>query len=374
MSNTLTSLAPTLFTAAKQVAAEPFGVIDAIDARFDDKRVAKGDTVTVPVAPVRVASDFTPNNVATAGDDAVASSIGVQITKSRKVSWNLTGEQQRSLENATIDNDWVSQLVKQGMRTLRNEAEIDAAVAVKVGASRAYGTAGTTPFSADLTALTNARKILQDNGAPLADLHYVGDTSSGLNLRNLGVIQQAYAAGSDQERRTGVFQRQFGFVLTESAGIATHTPGTGTGYLVNGALAKGATSIAVDTGTGTVLAGDILTLAGDTNKYVVTGALANNTITIGAPGLRVAAADNTAITVGAAYVANIAMERSSVVGIMRPPLMPANANILQLPISDDKGMTYLMLDISQYGQRSWELHLAWGFKAINSEFASLVLG
>jgi hypothetical protein len=59
------------------------------------------------------------------------------------------------------------------MRTLRNEAEIDGCLAVATGASRAYGTAATTPFASDLTALTNARKILQDNGAPLADLQFV---------------------------------------------------------------------------------------------------------------------------------------------------------------------------------------------------------
>jgi hypothetical protein len=43
-------------------------------------------------------------------------------------------------------------------------------------------------------------------------------------------------------------------------------------------------------------------------------------------------------------------------------------------ISDQFGMTYLMLDIAQYGQRTWELHLAWGFKAVNGEFISLLLG
>lgn len=376
MANTLTALAPTLFSAAKQVAAEPFGVISALDARFDDKRVAKGDTVLVPVAPIRSASDFTPGNVASAGADATASSIGVQITKSRKVSWNLTGEQQRSLENATIDNDWVSQLVKQGMRTLRNECEADAALAIKVGASRAYGTAGTTPFASDLSALTNARKILQDNGAPLADLQFVGDTSAGLNLRNLSVFQQAYAAGSDEERRTGVFQRQYGFVMTESAGIGVHTKGTGTGYLVNnsGGYPVGTTQITVDTGSGTIVAGDVITVGSDTNKYVVVADLANNVVTIGAPGLKVAAADNAAISVGNNYTANMAFERSACVGIMRPPLIPENPTISQMAISDPMGMTYLMLDIAQYGQRSWELHLAWGFKSVNGEFSSIVLG
>lgn len=376
MANTLTALAPTLFSAAKEVANEPFGVVAAIDARFDDKGVAVGDTVTVPVAPTRAASDFTPGATAPAGADATATSVGVQITKSRKVSWNLTGEQQRSLQNATIDQDWVSQLIKQGMRTLRNECEIDAALAVKVGASRAFGTAGTTPFASDLTALTNARKILQDNGAPLADLQFVGDTAAGLSLRNLGIIQQAYQAGSEEERRSGRILRQFGFQINESAGIGVHTKGTGSGYLVNnlGGYAIGTTAITVDTGTGTILAGDVITIGSDTNKYVVVSALASNVVTIAAPGLRVAAADNAAITVGNNYTANLAFERNACVGIMRPPLVPANPTIQQMAISDQMGMTYLMLEVAQYGQVSWELHLAWGFRSVNGEFSAIVLG
>lgn len=376
MANTLTALAPTLFSAAKEVAAEPFGVVSAINANFDDKRVAKGDTVSVPVAPARTASDFTPAATAGAGTDATATTTGVTITKSRKVDWNLTGEQLRSLQNGGTDQDWVSQLIKQGMRTLRNECEIDAALAIKVGASRAFGTAGTTPFASDLSALTNARKILQDNGAPLADLQFVGDTSAGLNLRNLGVIQNHYQAGTDEERRSGVLQRQFGFMPRESAGVGTHTKGTGSGFLVNNGAgyAVGATAITVDTGSGTILAGDVITFAGDTNKYVVASALASNVVTIATPGLRVAVADNTAITVGNNYAANLAFERSACVGIMRPPLVPENPTIQQMAVSDPLGMTYLMLEIAQYGQVSWELHLAWGFKAVNSEFSAIVLG
>src|SRR6266404_61462 len=250
MANTLTSLAPTLFSAAKQVAQEPFGVIPAINTTFDDKGVAKGDIVTVDVAPARSAVDFAPGAVTTTGDDSVAGSVAVQITAAKKVSWHLTGEQVRSLQNATINQDWVKQLVVQGMRTLRNLAEIDAATALKQGASRAYGTAATTPFATDLSSLTNARKILQDNGAPLSDLWYMGDSNSGLNLRNLGIFQQAYQAGSDAERRSGDFLPQFGFKIKESAGIGLHTKGTGASYTSTTAgFPVGTTQIPLITGT-----------------------------------------------------------------------------------------------------------------------------
>lgn len=381
MSNTLTALAPVAYSAAKEVAAEPFGVIDAIDTSFDDKGVAVGDTVYVPVAPTRSTASFTPANVPSAGTDAVATSTAVLITASKKVSWNITGEQERSLQNGESDKDWLAQLLKQGMRALRNDAEAAAWLAASVGASRAYGTAATTPFATTLDGMTNARKILQDNGAPLVDLQLVVDTNAGLNLRNLGIIQQAYQAGSEEERRSGKLLRQFGFNIRESAQVTTHTAGTAASATTDAAgYAVGATTLTLaSAGTGTILAGDVITFAGDTNKYVVVTGDADvsngGSIVIAQPGLRIAmSAATKAITMVATFTGNLALERSAVVGIMRPPIMPANPTINQMMVSDDKGMSYLMLDIAQYGMRSLELHLAYGFKTVNPEFSAIVLG
>lgn len=376
MPNTLTALAPVLYSAAQVVSAEPFGVIDSIDARFDDKRVAAGDTVKVPVAPMRTVSSFSPAMTPTAGDDAVASSVSVGPLTFDKVSWHLTGEQELSLANGGNDLEWVRQMLAQGMRALRNKAEIAAATAIKQGASRAVGTAGTAPFATNLDVLAEARKVLQDNGAPLADLQFAMDTAAALNLRKLGIFQQAYAAGSDQERRTGQILPQFGFRITESAGIGLHTKGTGASYVTSGSTAAGVTDIALVTGTGTVLAGDVVTFAADTaNKYVVgTGVSAPGTISLNRPGARVTIPTSNALTIGNNYTANLAFERSAVVGIMRAPMIPANPTINQMAISDERGMTYLLLDIAGYGMRTWELHLAHAFKAVQPEHIALVMG
>lgn len=374
MANTLTAVEPTLYSAAKEVANEPFGLIDAINSNFDDKGVAKGDTVDVPIAPTRSASDFTPAATTASGSDATATTVSVSITKSRKVSWHLTGEQIRSLENGSINQEWVKQLVQQGMRTLRNEAEDDAWAAAYVGASRATGSAGTTPFASTLGDLTAARKILKDNGAPMSDLQCVMDTNAELNLLNLGVVQNAYQAGTAEQMRSGNLARHFGFQLRTSQAISTHTKGTGTSYQLSAAGSVGDTTISVDTGSGTLLAGDIVTVAGTSHKYVANTALSGGSFTIGSPGLKAAEADNDAITIGNDYTGNLAFERSAIVGIMRPPLIPSNATIRQMPVSDQFGMTYLMLEIDQYGQRTWELHLAWGFKVVNGEFIATILG
>jgi hypothetical protein len=381
MPNVMTELQPTLFSAAQTVSAEPFGAIAGIFADFDDKGVAVGDILKIPVAPSRAASDFTPSNTTSTGSDATARDVEVQITKSRKVSWHLTGEQQRSLDNGAMSSEWVRQLFAQGMRTLRNEAEADCVSAIENGASRAIGTAGTNPFASALTPLADVRQILRNNGAPMADLQFVGNSLSETNLLKLGTVLDADKAGSDDERRSGVVRRQYGFEVRTSAGIALHTKGAGTGYDVNltAGYGIGDTSIVLDGGTVNatgIKAGDCVTFAGDANIYVVnTGLVATSgSIVIGNPGLRATLADTVEMTIGNNFTPNLAFERSAVVGVMRPPIMPANPTIQQMLVSDDKGMTYLVLDIAQYGQRTWEIHLAWGFKVSQSEHVAILLG
>lgn len=378
MANVFTAIQPTLFSVAQEVAAEPFGAVSAINMSFDSKGVAKGDLVKVPVAPVASNADFTPSNSTSTGTDATATAVDVQITKSRKNSFNLSGEQILSLENGGNYQEWVRQMLGQMMRALRNEAEADAVAAIKAGSSRATGTAGTNPFGTNINAIADVRKILRDNGAPLADLQMVFDTTSEAALLKLGIVTEADKAGSDAERRSGVLGRQFGFQLRQSAGITQHTKGTGASYTAStgGPFAIGTRDIPLITGTGTVLPGDVVTFAADsTNKYVVnSGVAAPGTIALGRPGVLTAIPNSNAMTVGNNYTPILAFERSAVVGVMRPPVMPANPIISQMAISDGMGLTYLLLDIAQYGQRTWELHLAWGFKAVQSEFIATLLG
>jgi hypothetical protein len=381
MSNVLTALAPTLFSAAQEVAAEPFGAVDSVNANFDNKGVAIGDKVIVPVAPVRAATTYTPAMTSSAGDAATASTVEVQISANRMVSWNLNGEQIRSLENGGNYQEWVRQLIAQGMRTLRNEAEAELCGVIYKGASRAVGTAGTAPFGSNLDVLVDARKVLRDNGAPMADMQFVMDTTAGSRAMKLGIIQQAYQAGSDEERRQGVFLRQFGFVMKESAGIQTHTKGAGAAYDVDltAGYGIGATTIHLDGGTVNstgIKAGDVITFAGDTNNYVVrTGTTeVEADIALNRPGLRQTLADAVEATIGNSYVANLAFERNAIVAVMRPPLIPPNANIQQRTISDGRGMTYLLVQVAGDGMLTWRLHLCWGYAVVNPEFVVSVMG
>lgn len=386
MANVFTALAPTLFSAAQEVSQEPVAALNSVNMDFDDKGVAIGDTVTVPLAPAASTSNYTPAMTTTAGSDKTADSIGVTIDYNKHTSWNLTGEQQRSLQNAESDKEWVRQLVAQGMRAIRNEAEGYLCTAIYKGASRATGTAGTTPFSADIDALVDLRKILRDNGAPMSDMSLLLDTNASSNAMKLAILQQADQAGSAEERRSGNMQRQFGFAIKESAGVASHTKGTATGMDCTAVEPVGETTIACDgSDAGTILAGDIVTRGNeggstaDTNKYVVysgstlTGNASGNMI-LNRPGIRLATTATDEWTIGANYTANVAFERSSVVGVMRPPIIPDSPLMDKMLITDDKGLTYLLVQIVGDGMLTWRLHLAYGFQVVQPEHVAILLG
>lgn len=377
---TNTAIVPVLFQAAQEVSNEPCGMLDAITLDKAFNRVAYGDTIKVPYAPTRTLEAFTPATVAPLGAEATAAAVSVSIQHTNKVSWPLSGEQVRSLENGGNYQDWMSQMTKQGIRTLRNDMAAHAAVAANEGASRAIGTVDTTPFASDMSAITAVRKILRDNGAPMVDLQLVTDTAAYINLLNLGLVNQSQIAGSDAERRSGKVMQQFGFTIREDANIAAHTCGTGTGYQVHGTTAARETAVTTEDGSGTILAGDFCTMSATDTRYygVGTGITeAGAGLVLNRPGLITAKADNDVITiigVSDTFQPTLAFERGSIIGVVRPTLIPQNATIQQQIVTDANGISYLFLICQQYGITTFEIHQAYGFKAVQTEHIACIIG
>ena len=91
-------------------------------------------------------------------------------------------------------------------------------------------------------------------------------------------------------------QAQIGFGTILAYGSGPQPVPTASGYLVNGALTQGATTIVVDTGTGTIPAGAKVTFGSDTTVYIVATALASGSFAL-TEGLAAAVADDAAVAV-----------------------------------------------------------------------------
>lgn len=376
MANTLTSLVPDLYEALDVVSRELAGFIPSVTLDASADRAALNQTVRVPITPAAAAEDVTPGQLPPDDGDQNIGNNPIVITKSRTVPFRWSGEEQRGVNTGPGYKNIRRDQIAQAIRTLVNEVETNVGT-LAMTASRAWGTAGTTPFASDLSDPANVRKILADNGAPMSDMQLVIDTTAGAKVRSLAQLTKANEAGTTELRAQGTLLEIHGFQLRESAGVGQHSPGTGASYVTNGALAVGATSIAVQTGTGTILAGDVISFTGDTNKYVVQTALSGGVVVIAAPGLRKAVASGTAVTVVSAFTANFAFSRSAIVLATRAPALPEEGDMAadRMLITDPRtGLTFEVAMYLQYRRVRYEVSLAYGWANIKPQHTALLLG
>lgn len=382
--NTLTGMISTIYTALDVVSRELIGFIPFVSRDATSASGAVGQTVRSPIAPVISLEDVTPGaNPADSGDQTIGYA-DVTITKSKAAPIRWTGEEQLSVSQFGQYNVILAGQFQQAFRAIANAVEVDLALAAKVAASRAYGTAGTTPFgtAADLSDLAQINKILDDNGAPASGRAMVLNSSSRAVLEGkhseLFKVNESGDAGAMIRERA--MRRLMGFSMGYSAGLTLHTKGTGASYLVNNGsgIAIGGTAIATDTGSGTVLAGDVVTFAVDSaNKYVVGSALSGGSFALNQPGARVVIPDNNAITVGNNYTPNLAFTQNAIVLAARVPAMPDggdSADDVMMVTDPVSGLTFQVAMYRQYRRVKIEVSLAWGVGTPKPEHIALLLG
>jgi hypothetical protein len=379
MPNTLTNLIPDAYAALDVVSRELVGFIPSVTRDASADRIAVGQTLRSPLIPASSASDVTAAMSLPAAAYQTIANKSLTISKSRQVSFSWTGEEIKGLDAGPGSQNIVQGQFAQAMRALVNEMESDVAVAAYKGASRAYGTAGTTAFASTLADPAQLRKILDDNGAPLSDRSLVIDTTAGAAMRTLAQLTKANEAADSSLLRQGVLLDIHGFAIRESAQVPTVTKGTGASYLVNNAsgYSIGDTAITLDGGTGTILAGDVITFAGDTNKYVVETALASNVVTIAAPGLKKALADNAALTVGNNFAANVGFSRDAIVLANRLPALPAAGDLAvdRTVVSDPRsGLAFEVAVYPGYRMVTYVVSAAWGVSVVKPNHIGILLG
>jgi hypothetical protein len=389
MANTLTGLIPTIYQNLDIVSRELVGLIPAVSVNSDGSRAAVGQTIRIPVTATQGASSaFTPAMAFPSAAYQTISYVDMSITKSqfKAISWQ--GEEWRSITQpeGSGGRSILDRQLQQAFRELSNEIETDLA-AEHIYFSRAYGAAGTTPFGTadDMTDFAEVRRILEDNGAPLSDMRLVLNSAAVAKIRGKqSGLFHVDSAGTDSMLRRGEIGAVNGMSIGQSAQIATHTAGTNSGATTNTAgYAVGATVITLaSAGTGTILAGDVITFAGDTNKYVVASGDADvsggGTITLAAPGLRKAIATSaTLITTIATSARNMAFNRDAIQLIVRAPAMPMDGDMAidsQMVTDPVSGISF---DIRMYkglGMNTMLIMAAWGVKTIKPEHTALLLG
>ncbi len=380
MANVLTGLIPTLYEAMDIVGRELVGFIPSVYRDSSAARAAKDQTVRYPIVPAVAGEDIVAGAQKDTGDQTI--NYGdMSISKSRAFPVRITGEETQGLLTSGRYREITRDRFAQALRAAVNEIEADLA-GLYTRASRAIGTAGTAPFAASMADAATVNKILDDNGCPRNERTLVIDTTAALNLKSLSNYMQAQAAGGDEFRR-GVLFPLDGLDIRQSAQVKAHTKGTATGMDVDltAGYNIGDTTIHVDGGDGgTIKAGDVITFAGDTNKYLVQSpfaALTEQDLVIAKPGLRAALADTVEGTIGGNYRANMAFHKNAIHLVTRAPAMPEggdsadDAFMLTDPLT---GLSFEVRVYKQYHRIRYEVCLAWGCALVKPEFAAILLG
>jgi hypothetical protein len=381
MGNTLTDLIPVIHKAGNIVSRELVGLIPAVYLNPSAEQVAKDQKIRYLIVGDGSTEDDAPS--ATGPDPAAQTpNYGeMSITKVKRAKpFFIEGEEEKGLGTAQYE-DFLQQNFAQSMRSLANEMEADGC-ALYSEASCAYGAVATVPFATagqSVEAAQLRRLLVTENGAPSGDLQLVLNGTAAANIR--GLQGQVQMEGDVSLQRQGILTDRSGFKIRESSAVKIHAAGTNNGaYDVNGQTpAIGQTSIAFDTGTGTVLAGDIIINAEsgrDSRKYVVKTALTAGSLAIQNPGLKKAWVDGDTITGTATYNAQMAFDRMAIHLLTRIPAMPKGGDsavdsyVYTDPVSK---ISFLISVYAQYRRRAYVVAAAWGWKVVKNEHLAILI-
>lgn len=388
MSNTLTliGLAENIFRARDTVARELVGFIPGCIRNSDAAGVSLGGVVnSFRTGQPTLNTSWAPSMTLPDGDDQTVNTDTLTISQVANTTIPITGEKWLQLTNTAGGQAVLDDMFAQAFRRITNAIEARVGVVAKNGASRAIGTAGTTPFAATHNLINSGRQILVDNGCPMdGQVSLVINSTAGTNLRNLTQLTKVNEAGSTDPIRQGTLLDISGIMVKESAGVASHTKGTAASVTTNNAgYAVGATALTLaSAGTGTLLAGDCVTFAGDANIYVANSGDADvsdgGILTLNRPGLQMAmSAATKAITVGASYAGNVMFHKTAIELVMRPPAMPpgGDAAVDRMTVFDD--VSGLVFEIALYkgkGMAVYDITTFYEAKVWKPEFVATLLG
>ncbi|MEL7314637.1 MAG: hypothetical protein AAFN08_06760 [Cyanobacteria bacterium J06559_3] len=343
----------------------------------EDKTLArsKGGIVEVIVPPDFVTRDVVPASTPPASQGEPApSTVQVALDNFKEVNIPLTEKQITQLEAA---DPMAIMFIQNAVGPIIED--ITAAIAATYKGIYGYvGTAGTTPFASNPADAQNTKKVLTRQKCPKMMRSMVLNTDAYANAIGLEAFRSYLQFGSDSTVRYGEVDMAYGFRFHEDVGMdgISHTTGGGAGWLVNQAdHAVADTTVVIDTGSGDPVVGDIFTVAGDTQTYVVSG-YASNTITY-APAAKVAWANNAAITFKASHAINLAFNPFAFAFDSRPHArlrLPGVTSNYMTWVDDMTGVTLRLEIRDEYHQTGIYLSCLFGAELVDPRLACRIAG
>lgn len=376
MANTLTAVMYEILGRALPVLRESAWAPQVVSRDFQDKVAEKGDTIDVWTYPDSTPYDVSPSHNPLAPEDTTPSKVQLTLDKWKGDNFHMTDKEMFEIANqANFVPSVLSSKVK-GLANAVNESVLN----LYTEFYGFVGTPGTTPFSnaTDRTAAKDGSRVaakMTQQLTPRGNRYCFLNEDAVAEATALPQFSHAEKRGNNNVIEDATTGSQYGVTWLHEHYNPTHTAGTSSSAQTAAAGAVGDTSIACDTGTGTMVVGDVITFAGHDQTYVVTQAVANvgsGTVNF-QPGLKGAVADNEAITVKGDHAVNLAIHRNAIVLASR--LLERDTGnptaVMNDPIT---GLTVRLERVRQRKQTMWELDVLWGVKVHRREFGVRLAG
>ena len=383
--NTLTSILTQILARGMMCLRPEVLMTRLVNTDYSLEAKKKGQTIDIPLSSAQTAEDVAPAATVTVppGQESTTAQIALD-------NWKHTDFALSDLEVGRIraDQDFIPLQMEEAFKALAKEIN-DSVFATYPGIYGYVGTAGITPFGSgvEVASATNLRKTLLEQYCPRENRRGILDYAAEAAALNLAPFSDAEKRGSAGTKSTGNLGQIFGFDWYGEDGVPTHTAGTAATIATNAdGYDVGVKSITMTYGTeGTgMLEGDIFTIAGDDQTYVVSADAASAGAVTFTPALKVAIVGATEITLKASHVVNLGFHRDAFGLAMRSPdagikeLLGQRiaGNVLESVVLQDPVSKLIMrLELIRgYKMTIWDVDCLWGTALVSPERACRLAG
>jgi len=374
--NTLTQAVQQLLAqglmALRQMAVMPRFVNRAYETMSGEKM----STIDINIPSAITAQAVSPSYVAPDDAGVVPTKVSITLDQWWEAPFFLNDKEMLEVIGGTIPMQ-----ASEAVKSLANKVD-GHLLGLYTQVYSAVGSAGVTPFQTDLASFLDADEKLNNTLAPPDNRYVAINAKAKAAAMSLRAFQDASFRGDQAGILRGDIGEKLGAFWFMDQNIPSHTAGTwnGTGT-TTGTNAAGQGVVNLTGGTGSILAGDIVTFAGDEQQYVataVTGTAPTTAITV-SPNLVTAKSSTEVVTLlGASdtYRVNLNFHRDAFALVSRPfaAADPMGLGTYQSAIDPVSGLA-LRLEVSRQHKRTrFSYDLLYGVKCVRPELACRILG
>lgn len=376
MANTLTEAIPQLLAQGLVCLRENAIMPRLVNSQYSLMAAEQGDTITIPVPSAITAKAVSPAVTPATTGNVVPTKVSISLDQWYEAPFHMTDK-----DLLEVQTGYLPKQAQEAIKALSNNVD-NALLGLYTGIYGFAGTAGTDPFASSTAEATEARKVLNNQLAPLDNRRFVFNADAEANALGLRAFTDMSFSGDMQAIVEGNLNRKLGFDFFLDQNIPEHTCGARTGSIVTAATQTvGTGTITWSGGTGNTAIGDQFTVAGDTQVYVCTNATDSGSgVQSFTPTAKVAWAASAVATfkgtASTAYAQNLAFHRDCLAFASRPLMDIGDGLGNQIYAAGDpiSGIA-LRLEVSREHKRTrFSYDILYGVEMVRADLGTRIWG